>query len=52
MITRALDMGEFHLRMIKGLVSLILKEGDPKDLNYWRFITPLTVMYKIFPKAI
>ena len=34
MITLALDMGEFHPMMIEGLVNLIPKEGDSKDLNY------------------
>lgn len=36
--------------MTKCLISFIPKEGDLKDLNYWRPITLLTVMYKIFAK--
>lgn len=51
MINQALDMGEFHPIMAKGLVGHFPKECDLKDLNYWRPITSLTITYKIFPKA-
>ena len=34
------------------MVCLILKEGDAKDLNYWRPITLLTVIYNFFAKAL
>ena len=34
------------------MISLIPKEGDAKDLNYWRPITLLTVIYKIFAKTL
>lgn len=33
MVTKALDVGEFHPIMTKGLVSLIPKGGDLKDLS-------------------
>ena len=36
----------------KGLISFIPKEGDAKDLNYWRPITLLTTVYKIFAKTL
>ena len=34
------------------LISLIPNEGDAKDLNYWRSITLLTVIYKTFAKTL
>lgn len=51
MIIHALDKGEFHQSITKGLVSLIPNERDLKDLNYWRPITLQTIMYKIFAKV-
>ena len=41
-----------HEGVIKGFISLIPKEGDSKDLNYWRSITLLTNNYKFFAKAL
>lgn len=51
MIARALDMEESHPRMTKRLLSPIPKEDDLENLNYWRPITLLIVMHKIFVKA-
>lgn len=48
MIIQALDRGEFHQGITKGVITLIPKEGDLLDLNYWRPITLLTVMYNFF----
>ena len=38
--------------MTKGLISLIPKERNAKDLNHWRPITLLTTAYKIFAKSL
>ena len=50
MITRSMERGILHEGITKGVISLIPKEGDAKDLNYWRPITLLTMTYKIFAK--
>lgn len=50
MIIQALECGEFHRGMTKGVISLIPKDGNSLDLDHWRPITLLTVMYKIFAK--
>ena len=52
MIITSIEEGKLHDGITKGLISLILKEGDNKDLNYWRPITLLTVSYKIFAKTL
>ena len=41
-----------HEGMTKGLISLVSKEGNAKDLNHWRPIILLTTAYKIFAKAL
>lgn len=51
MICDTLDKGEFHHWMTKRLVSLIPKDGDLNDLEFWRHITLLTVAYNFLPKA-
>lgn len=51
MLSQAMDNGEFHQDMTKGSISHIPKEGDLKDLDFWRPITLLTVLYKIFAKT-
>ena len=52
MIMQSMEEGKLHEGVTKGLISLIPKEGDAKDLNYWRPITLLTVIYKIFAKTL
>ena len=52
MILKGIEEGALHEGMTKGLISLILKEGDAKNLNYWRPITLLTTSYKIFAKTL
>ena len=51
MLLRGMENGALHERVTEGLISLILKEGNTKDLNYRRPITFLTASYKIFPKT-
>lgn len=51
MITRALNMGEFHPGMTKQLIGLNLKKGNLKVLNYWRPITLHIVRYNIYANA-
>lgn len=50
MITKAIEKWKFHQTITKGVVSLIPKDKDLKNLNFWRPITLLRVMYKIFAK--
>lgn len=52
MLLKGIEEGTLHEGMTKGLISLIPKEGDSKDFNYWRPITLLTNGYKIFAKAL
>ena len=52
MIIQSMDEEKLHEGVTKGLTSLIPKEGDAKDFNYWRPITLLTVIYKIFAKTL
>ena len=52
MILRGIGKGILHKGMTKGIISLIPKEGDSKDFNFWRPITLLTTAYKIFAKAL
>ena len=51
MVKRSIEGRHLHEGITKGLICLIPKEGDLKDLNYWRPITLLTVIYKIIAKA-
>jgi hypothetical protein len=44
--------GMLHEGISKKLISLIPKKGDKANLNYWRPITLLTVVYKIFAKTL
>lgn len=50
MLTQSMDKGTFHEGITKGFINLISKEGDSKDLNYWRPITLLTAIYIFFPQ--
>ena len=52
MIVTSIEEGKLHDGITKGLISLIPKEGDNKDLNYWRPTALLTVSYKIFAKTL
>jgi hypothetical protein len=52
MIRKNIKEKQLHLRVTKGLICLMPKEGDVKDLKYWRPITLLTVFYKIFAKTL
>ena len=52
MILRGIESGAFHEGITKGIISLVPKEGDTNDLNYWRPIILLTVIYKIFAKTL
>ena len=52
MILKGIEEKQLHENMTKGLICFIPKEGDTKALNYWRLITFLPVMYKIFAKAL
>lgn len=45
-INMALEKGEFHQGMTKGLIILIPKDKDHSNLEFWRPITILTVAYK------
>ena len=47
-----MENGALHKGVTKGLISLISKEGDSKDLNYWRPITLLMASYKVFAKTL
>jgi hypothetical protein len=44
--------GTLHEGITKGLINLILNEGNKTDLNYWRPITLLTTFYNFFAKAL
>ena len=52
MILSGIERRTLHKEVTRGLISLIPKDGDSNDLNYWRPITLLTVSYKIFAKAL
>ena len=52
MVKMNIEEKKLHEGVTKGLICHISKEGDAKDLNYWRPITLLTVTYKIFAKAL
>lgn len=50
MILKGIEEWELHEGITKGIISLILKEGDSTDLNYWRPITLLMIIYKKIAK--
>ena len=52
MLQKGMEEGAFQEGVTKGLISLIPKEGDSRDLNYWRPITLLTASYKVFAKTL
>ena len=52
MVKKNIEENKLHKGVTKGLICLISKEGNAKDLNYWRPITFLTVLYKKFAKAL
>lgn len=52
MILRGIEEGAFHEGVTRRLINLIPKDGDLKDLNYWRPITLLMAGYKVFAKAL
>lgn len=53
MIIRNIERGTLHEGVIKGLIGLIPKEGDAKDLNYWRpIILLLIINYKLITKTL
>lgn len=52
MILKSMEDGAFNERVTKGLITLIPKGGDAKDLNYWRPITLLTATYNFFAKTL
>lgn len=51
-ILRGIEQKSFHEGVTRGLISLIPKEGELRNLNYWRPITLLIVIYKIFAKSL
>ena len=52
MIAKGIEDRKLHDNITNDIISLIPKEGDNKDLNYWRPITLLPVSYKIFAKTL
>lgn len=52
MVFQSMKEGAFHEGMTIGLINLIPKEGDSKDLDYSRPITLLAASYKIFAKTL
>ena len=51
-MVKKIEEMKLHEEVTKWLIYLMPKEGDAKDLNYWRPITLFTVTYKIFTKAL
>lgn len=41
-----------HEKITKGHIVLIPKEGNSQDLDYYRHVTVLTSVYKIYVKAL
>lgn len=52
MLCKGMENGALPEGITKGLISLISKEGNSKDLNYWGPITLLTASYKVFAKTL
>lgn len=52
MLLKGFEKRALHEGVTRGLISLIPKERNFKDLNYWRSITLLTNSYKIFAKTL
>lgn len=52
MIQKSIAQGAFHEEAIKGVLSLIPKEGDGGNLNNQSLITLLTTIYKLFAKML
>ena len=52
MLVRNMERGELHEGVTRGVICLIPKEGDPKDLNHWRPITLLPMIYNFFAKTL
>ena len=50
MISKGMESGALHEGITKGLINLIPKERDAKDLNYWRPITLLTIVTRFLSK--
>ena len=50
MISKNIEDVKLHEEITKWLIILIPKKWNVKDLNYWRPIILLTVIYKIFLK--
>ena len=52
MMCKRFDEETLSEGVIKGLINFIPKEGDFKDLNYWRPITFLMAGYKVLAKTL
>ena len=52
MLLSIIEEGNLHDGITKDFISFIPKEEDTKDLNLWRPITLLLVIYKIFAKTL
>lgn len=52
MILEGIDNGALHEGVTQGLICLIPKEEDPKDLNTCRPITLLTLIYKMYVRTL
>ena len=52
MLRKGFDEEIPHNEITEGPISLIPKEGDLKDLNYWRPIILLTASYKVLVKIL
>lgn len=52
MIRKNIARGVFHESVTKKMLSLILKEGDGKNLTNWQPFTLLIVIYKVFAKTL
>lgn len=52
MLYKGMESWTLHEGVAKGLISLIPKEGDSKDLNCWRLIILLTASYMVSAKTL
>ena len=52
MILKGIHEGAFHEGVTRGLISLIPKEGGATNLNHWKPITLLIVIYKTLTKTL